>query len=54
MPGKILIIEDEKRLRTNLKLLLTSEGYTVSTAADGEEGLAYLQQGSCHYRYHDG
>jgi DNA-binding response OmpR family regulator len=47
MPGKILIIEDEKRLRTNLKLLLTSEGYTVSTAADGEEGLAYLQQEPC-------
>ena len=47
MPGKILIIEDERRLRTNLKLLLTSEGYTVSTAADGEEGLAYLQQEPC-------
>ena len=47
MPGKILIIEDEKRLRTNLKLLLTSEGYTVATAADGEEGLAYLQQEPC-------
>ena len=47
MPGKILIIEDEKRLRNNLKLLLTSEGYTVATAADGEEGLAYLQQKPC-------
>jgi signal transduction histidine kinase len=47
MSGKILIIEDEMRLRTNLKLLLTSEGYTVSTAADGEEGLAYLQQEPC-------
>jgi len=44
MPGKILIIEDEKRLRANLKLLLASEGYTVSAAADGEEGLVYLEQ----------
>src|SRR5215510_7571410 len=47
MPGESRIGEDEKRLRTNLKLLLTSEGYTVSTAADGEEGLAYLQQEPC-------
>ncbi len=44
MIGKILIIEDEKRLRTNLEFLLTEEGYTVSTAANGHEGIAYLQR----------
>ncbi|MGE3540258.1 MAG: hybrid sensor histidine kinase/response regulator [Candidatus Tectimicrobiota bacterium] len=44
MSGKILIIEDEKRLRNNLQLLLTGEGYSVCAAADGQEGIAYLQQ----------
>jgi two-component system NtrC family sensor kinase len=44
MSGKILIIEDEKRLRSNLQLLLQSEGYTVSAAADGREGITCLQQ----------
>ena len=44
MTGKILIIEDEKRLRTNLQLLLTGEDYTVTTAADGREAFQCLQQ----------
>ncbi len=44
MTGTILIIEDEKRLRANLRLLLASEGYTVSTAADGLEGIQCLAQ----------
>lgn len=41
--GHILIIEDEQRLRANLKTLLSHEGYMVTTAADGHEGLHYLQ-----------
>ncbi|MDH3598090.1 MAG: response regulator [Candidatus Tectomicrobia bacterium] len=44
MTGNLLIIEDEPRLRNNLKLLLTSEGYTVATAADGQEGIDHLKQ----------
>ena len=44
MRGKLLIIEDEKRLRTNLQLLLAAEDYSVSTAADGPEALQYLQR----------
>lgn len=42
MSGKLLIIDDEERLRKNLQLLLESEGYQVTTAADGEEGLECL------------
>jgi two-component system NtrC family sensor kinase len=44
MTEKILIVEDEPRLRTNLKLLLTGEGYDVTTAANGPEAIQYLQR----------
>lgn len=46
MTGKILIIEDEARLRTILHRLLTSQGHQVSTATNGEEGLQFLAQES--------
>ncbi|RMF84758.1 MAG: response regulator, partial [Nitrospinota bacterium] len=46
MTGKILIIEDETRLRTMLQRVLQSEGHTVLTAADGEEGIRCLEQES--------
>ena len=36
---KILIVEDDETVRDTLALNLRSEGYDVSTAADGEEGL---------------
>ena len=42
MSEKILIIEDEQRLRTNLKILLTGEGYDITTAENGKEGMQYL------------
>jgi signal transduction histidine kinase len=32
------------RLRNNLKILLSRAGYTVTTAADGREGMQYLQR----------
>jgi len=37
--SRILIIEDEAPMRTALADLLTTEGYRVLTAADGESGL---------------
>jgi two-component system response regulator PilR (NtrC family) len=40
--SKILAIEDEKNMREILKILLEGEGYEVSTAKDGTEGLAWL------------
>jgi two-component system NtrC family sensor kinase len=42
MSEKILIIEDEPRLRTNLKILLSGEGYDITTAENGSEGMQYL------------
>ncbi|RMF84825.1 MAG: response regulator [Nitrospinota bacterium] len=44
MSSKILLIEDEPSLRKNLELLLTMERYAVTTAADGVDGLRYLQE----------
>src|ERR1051325_2803236 len=36
----ILLIEDELRLRNNLQILLEGEGYRVTTAQNGAEGIA--------------
>lgn len=43
MGKRILIIEDEKRLRRLLELVLTENDYSVSTAADGTEGMVLWQ-----------
>ena len=40
---KILVIDDEEHLRTLLADLLESDGYEVTTAAHGKEGLALFQ-----------
>ena len=40
---KILVIEDEPRLRESLARTLREEDYAVDTAADGEEGLFKAQ-----------
>jgi two-component system response regulator PilR (NtrC family) len=42
--SKILVIEDEKNMREILKILLEGEGYEVSIAKDGTEGLAWLNR----------
>jgi CheY-like chemotaxis protein len=39
----ILIVEDDDELRMALQELLELEGYQVSAASNGEEGLALLQ-----------
>ena len=41
---KILIIEDEKKIRRFLQLELEHEGYTVYTAEDGAEGFEKFQK----------
>ena len=40
----ILLIEDEARLRDNLQTLLQSEGYRITTAQNGTEGIKRLRQ----------
>ena len=42
----ILLIEDEARLRDNLHTLLQSEGYRVTTAQNGAEGIKCLRKES--------
>jgi len=41
-PPSILVIDDEAGIRESLEVLLSLEGYMVSLAADGEEGLRKL------------
>jgi two-component system response regulator PhoP len=40
----ILLVEDERRLREDLRDRLRKNGYVVDVAADGEEGLYYGQE----------
>ena len=42
----ILLIEDEARLRDNLQTLLQTEGYCVTTAPNGAEGIKSLRKES--------
>jgi len=41
---KILVIEDEKKVASFIRSGLRSEGYTVDSAQDGEEGLFMAQE----------
>ena len=42
--GSILVIDDEAEIREGLELLLSSEGYAVTSAETGKAGLASLEQ----------
>jgi len=43
---RVLVVEDEPGLRLTLSDRLTSEGYAVDTASDGEAGLAQATRGA--------
>ena len=43
MQAHILVIDDEESIRYTFDIFLTEEGYTVSCAADYEEGFALLE-----------
>jgi CheY-like chemotaxis protein len=45
MDKKILIAEDDEFLRQLYSDVLTEEGYTITTATDGEEALRKMQEG---------
>jgi DNA-binding NtrC family response regulator len=42
--GSILVVDDESEIREGLEMLLTSEGYCVSSADTGAGGLAKLEE----------
>lgn len=44
MKGKILIVEDEKKLANVISLYLKKEGYEIACAYDGEEGEKLIQE----------
>ncbi|MEH7097244.1 response regulator transcription factor [Neobacillus vireti] len=44
----ILIIDDEKEIRDLIGIYLMNEGYNVLKAADGIEGLKYLDENTVH------
>ncbi len=41
---KILVVEDEKSMNEVLRILLESEGFDVTSAYDGSEGIEYLKK----------
>ena len=41
---KILVVDDDANICELLRLYLTKEGYQVTTAGDGEEGLEKFNQ----------
>jgi two-component system, NtrC family, response regulator AtoC len=48
MPGRVLIVDDEKAMLMALRGLLSKEGYEIETAASGEEALPRIEQGRFH------
>ena len=41
---RILLAEDDEKLRTSLAFQLEQEGFLIDTCADGEEALYYIEQ----------
>ena len=48
MPGRVLVVDDEKAMVLALRGLLTKEGYQVETAGSGEEALGRIETGGFH------
>jgi DNA-binding response OmpR family regulator len=53
IPGRILIIDDELVLRQTLARILQRAGFEVTTAENGEQGLAFLETTSFDLVYLD-
>jgi len=48
MPGRILVVDDEKAILVALRGLFTKEGYEVDTASSGEEAVKKIEGGRFH------
>lgn len=44
VPARILVVEDDERIRSSLRLVLEDEGHLVTEAASGEEALAVVNR----------
>ena len=44
----VLVVEDDEQIRDGIEIYLKSQGYEVSKAADGIEGLAVLKEKEIH------
>jgi signal transduction histidine kinase len=45
LPGRILVVEDDRQILAIISLILEDEGYEVLTATDGKQALARLREG---------
>jgi signal transduction histidine kinase len=45
LPGRILVVEDDRQILAIISLLLEDEGYEVHTAPDGRQALTHLREG---------
>jgi DNA-binding response OmpR family regulator len=41
----ILVVDDERNIRNNLRMILEADGYKVDIASDGDEGLSRVKEG---------
>jgi DNA-binding NtrC family response regulator len=48
MPVRILVVDDERKIRSILSHILTDEGYTVKTAENGEEAIRDIRDFGPH------
>ena len=44
----VLVVEDDKEIRDGIEIYLRNQGYEVSTAADGVEGLEKIEKNTVH------
>jgi DNA-binding response OmpR family regulator len=44
-PVHILVVDDERNIRNNLRMVLETEGYKVDTASNGDEALTRVKEG---------
>lgn len=47
-PMRVLVVDDDREVRTTLEVVLSAHGYHILTAADGSEGLMRAERDAPH------